>query len=639
MAAIEEVLRSMDDGASPAATDAADAWLTARTVPEAARTTMVRNPARDTPLASAVLADLTDVVAVTAAASDAVPAWAALPGGERARHLRALAALVRSRGTLLAELQTLETGRPIRASRTIDLPLAIRTFEHHAGAARLAVEVAPARSPEPCRWMLPAARPLAALAERVAPALAAGRTALLMAPAKAPLTALAFAEICRDAGLPMGVVTVVCVASEDDATEPGTLFVVLADADLDAAVEGVAETVWSDGTAGSCLLVQEGVAERFGQKLGRRLDTIRTGDPLDPSTDLGAVSTPERRADLHQRLERAERDGATLVRAAAALPPVGWFVAPVLAMGVEPASALFGRPIPGPVAAVTTFRTAGEALALAENSGRTRAATIWSSGIDAALDLATAVRADTVSINAVALVDPAVSPPVVEDTWPVRPASAEPSAKARDAVARGVAAASKAGSWVRMAAQERAAALQGLADALLARAAEAAARLAAATGVSLADATRDLEVVAERIAVTAALAERSGGRVAATQPRQIVLLLDEPYGLVGLTCRSDLPLLGLVALLMPALAAGNRVLLVPPRLPGVAPGTIAALLGLGALPAGTVTLLDGEPDSLAAALAEHPEVAAVWSSDDTRHDEDDLSRASRVKVVWMPYGV
>ncbi len=633
MPAIEEVLRSMDDGASPEATAAAEAWLAARTVPDAAHAVVVRNPARDAPLATVVLAGSADVEAAVEAARDASPAWAALPGSARARHLRALAALLQTRGTLLAELQTLETGRPIRASRTFDLPLAIRTFEHHAGAARLAE--APARSSEPCRWVLPDTKPLADLAERVAPALAAGRTALLMAPAKAPLTALAFAEVCRDAGLPPGVVTVVCVTLEERPTEPGTLFIVLADADLDAVVDGVAEAVWSGGTSGCCLLVQEGVAERLGQKLRRRLDTIRTGDPLDPSTDLGAVSTPERRAGLRQLLDRAEREGTILVRAPAPMPLAGCFVAPVLALGVEAASALFGSPIPGPVAAVSTFRTAGEALALAENSGLTRAAAVWSSSIDAALDLSTAVRADTVWINAVALADPAASPPIVETT---HPASAESSTKARDAVARGVAAAGKAGSWGRMAAGERAAALQGMADALLARTAEAAARLTAATGVSPADATREVEAVSERIAVAAARADRDGGRVAASRPRNLVLLLDEPYGIVGLTCRPDLPLLGLAALLMPALAAGNRVLLVPPRIGGLAPAELAALLGLGALPAGTVTLLDREPDALAA-LAHHPEVAAVWSSDDIRQDADDLSRACRVKVLWVPYGV
>ena len=288
-----------------------------------------------------------------------------------------------------------------------------------------------------------------------------------MAPAHTPLTALALAELCRDAGLPPGVVTVVCVPSEERLTEPGTLFIVLADADLDAVVDGVAEAVWSDGTSGCCLLVQEGVAERLGQKLRRRLDTIRTGDPLDPSTDLGAVSTPERRAGLRQLLDRAERDGTILVRASAPVPLVGCFVAPVLALGVEPASALFGRLLPGPVAAVTTFRTAGEALALAENSGLTRVAAVWSSSLDAALDLATTVRTDTVWINAFALADPAASPGIVEEAQPAHRAPAEPSAKARDSVARGVVAAGKAGSWGRMAAHERAAALRGLADALL----------------------------------------------------------------------------------------------------------------------------------------------------------------------------
>ena len=636
MATIEEVLRTMDDGSGPEAAATARAWLAAAATPTAARTAIVRNPADGEALATVALANAAEVEAAVMAAGAALPAWAALPAGMRARHLRALAALVRSRGSLLAEVQTLETGRPIRASRSIDLPIVIRSVEHYAGAARLAAGDPGRRGPY--RSFLPAEKPLAGLAQGVAAALASGRTAVLMASATAPLTALAFADLCRDAGLPPGVVTVVCAASEERAAEPGTLFIVLADADLDAAVEGVAEAVWSEGTAGSCLLVQEGVAERLGRKLGRRLDTIRTGDPLDPSTDLGAVSTPERLAGLRDLLDRAEREGATLVRAAAPLPQMGWFAAPVLATGVEPASALFGRPTPGPVAAVTTFRTAGEALALAENSGRTRAAAIWSSGIEAALDLATALRADTVWINAVDLVDPAASS-TLERVRSAKPASVDPSTKARDAVARGVVAAGEASTWGKMPAPDRAAALQGLADALLARTGEAAARLAAAADVSLVDATHEIEAAAECIADMAARADRGGGRVAATRPRHLVLMLDEPFGLVGLVCRPDLSLLGLVALLMPALAAGNRVLLVPPRLHGLAPADVAALLGLGALPAGVVTRLDGEPDDLAAALADHPEVAAVWSSNDIRQDADEIRNASRTKAVWLPYGI
>ena len=277
-------------------------------------------------------------------------------GHERAKHLYAIARIIQKRERFLAVLETMDNGKPIRESRDIDIPLVARHFYHHAGWAELIADEFPGHEPVGvCGQIIPWNFPLLMLAWKIAPALAAGNTVVLKPAEFTPLTALAFAEICREAGLPPGVVNIVtgdgatgaALVDHPDvdkiaftgSTEVGRLirkatagsgkklslelggkspFIVLEDADLDAAVEGVVDAIWFNQgqvcCAGSRILVQEGVAPKFLAKLQRRMETLRVGDPLDKSIDMGAIVDPVQLAAHH----RARGEGQGRGRHAAA---------------------------------------------------------------------------------------------------------------------------------------------------------------------------------------------------------------------------------------------------------------------------------------------------------------------------------
>jgi aldehyde dehydrogenase (NAD+) len=457
---VTDILDAMDYGPAPEAADVAWAWLAAHGAGfghfiDGAFTTpgddtfAVSNPATGAELARVARGSAADVDAAVAAAARAFPGWSATPGHVRARHLYALARHVQKRERFLAVLETLDNGKPVRESRDIDVPLVARHFTHHAGWAELVETEFPDRVPVGvCGQIIPWNFPLLMLAWKVAPALAAGNTVVLKPAEFTPLTALAFAEICREAGLPPGVVNILCgdgatgaalVRHPDVAkvaftgsTEVGrqireatagsgkklslelggkSPFVVFADADLDAAVEGVVDAIWFNGgqvcCAGSRLLVQEGVAERFYAKLRRRMATLRTGDPLDKSTDVGAIVAPVQLRRIRDLVAAGEAEGGTLFQADASVPATGCFFPPTLFTDVAPASTVAQVEIFGPVAVAMTFRTPDEAVALSNNTRYGLAASIWSENIDLALDVAARVKAGVVWINATNVFDAA----------------------------------------------------------------------------------------------------------------------------------------------------------------------------------------------------------------------------------------
>ncbi|MCP4635977.1 MAG: aldehyde dehydrogenase family protein, partial [Methyloversatilis sp.] len=325
--------------------------------------------------------------------------WAALPGTERARHLYALARHVQKRERFLSVLETLDNGKPIREARDIDVPLVARHFYHHAGWAELRDTRFPGHTPlGVCGQIIPWNFPLLMLAWKVAPALAAGNTVVLKPAEYTPLTALAFAEICQEVGLPAGVVNIVTgdgatgaalVGAEVDkiaftgSTEVGrgiatalagtgrklTLelggkspFVVMEDADLDAAVEGVVDSIWFNQgqvcCAGSRILVAESVAERFETLLSARMARLRVGAPLDKSTDVGAIVDPVQKDRILSICRAATEAGAELVGGQA---QEGCFIAPGYLKNIAPANPGMEQEIFGPIATLSTFRTADEA--------------------------------------------------------------------------------------------------------------------------------------------------------------------------------------------------------------------------------------------------------------------------------------
>ena len=413
MPQVRDILDTMDYGPSPETSDIARGWLAdhgdgfghfidGAFTPAGEDTFAVSNPATGEVLARVAQGSESDVDAAVAAAARAFPGWSTTPGHVRARHLYAIARFVQKRERFLAVLETLDNGKPIREARDIDVPLVARHFYHHAGWAELVETEFPGQVPVGvCGQIIPWNFPLLMLAWKIAPALASGNTVVLKPAEFTPLTALAFAEICREAGLPPGVVNIVCGDGSTGAalvrhpaiskvaftgsTEVGrqireatagsgkklslelggkSPFVVFADADLDAAVEGVVDAIWFNGgqvcCAGSRLLVQEGVAECFYAKLRRRMATLRTGDPLDKSTDVGAIVAPIQLRRIRDLVAAGEAEGGTLFQADAGVPATGCFFPPTLFTDVEPASTVAEIEIFGPVAVAMTFRTPDE---------------------------------------------------------------------------------------------------------------------------------------------------------------------------------------------------------------------------------------------------------------------------------------
>ncbi len=459
MGKIRDILRTMDYGPSPESNDHVVAWLEAHrggfghfidgSFTKAGVLFDVVNPASGKALAGVTQGTATDIDQAVAAARKAFPLWSATPGDARARHLYALARHVQKRDRFLAVLESMDNGKPIRESRDLDVPLAARHFYHHAGWAELIETEFPGMGPVGvCGQIIPWNFPLLMLAWKIAPALAAGNTVVLKPAEFTPLTALAFAEICAEAGLPPGVVNIVTgdgatgealVAHPGvdkiaftGSTEVGRLirkatagtgkklslelggkspFVVFDDADLDSAVEGVVDAIWFNQgqvcCAGSRLLAQEGIAERLYGKLRARMEHLRVGDPLDKSTDIGAIVAPVQLQRITRLVDEGARAGATVWRPKTPVPTQGCFYPPTLVTDVEPASMLAEVEIFGPVLVAMTFRTPDEAVALANNTRYGLAASVWSENINRSLEVAAQIKAGVVWINSTNLFDAA----------------------------------------------------------------------------------------------------------------------------------------------------------------------------------------------------------------------------------------
>ncbi|WP_299400909.1 aldehyde dehydrogenase family protein [uncultured Roseobacter sp.] len=453
---VSEIFETMDYGVAPESAAEALAWLVDQgdrfghfidgTFTDPGAGFDSRNPANGEVLATLTQATQADVDAAVRAARKAQGKWEGLGGPGRARYLYALARLLQKHSRLFAVLESLDNGKPIRESRDIDVPLAQRHFYFHAGMAQLMEDELPDRAAlGVCGQVIPWNFPLLMLAWKIAPALAMGNTVVLKPAEYTSLTALLFADICRQAGLPKGVVNIVTgdgavgemiVAADVDkvaftgSTAVGrrireatagsgkalTLelggkspYIVFDDADLDSAVEGLVDAIWFNQgqvcCAGSRLLVHEPVAEIFYAKLRARMDKLRVGDPLDKSIDVGAIVDPVQLKNIAE-LVAANAAGHTHT-AATELPAQGSFYPPTLITGLNPADTLMQEEIFGPVLVSTTFRTPADAVALANNTRYGLAATVWSENINLALDIAPKLASGIVWINGTNLMDAA----------------------------------------------------------------------------------------------------------------------------------------------------------------------------------------------------------------------------------------
>ncbi|MEZ5754900.1 MAG: aldehyde dehydrogenase family protein [Paracoccaceae bacterium] len=744
---IKEIFDRMDYGPAPEGNAEVKAWLAKHgqtfghfidgqfTKPGATFTT--KNPANGTDLAQVTQGTAQDIDAAVTAARRAQAKWARLPGHARAKHIYALARLIQKHARLLAVLETMDNGKPIRESRDIDVPLVARHFYFHAGLAQLMDSELPGHAPHGvCGAVIPWNFPLLMLAWKVAPALAAGNTVVLKPAEYTPLTALLFAEITREAGLPKGVLNIVTGDGDTGAAlvaHPGvdkiaftgstpvgkairratagtgkalTLelggkspYIVFDDADIDSAIEGLVDAIWFNQgqvcCAGSRLLVQEGIAPRFHEKLKRRMDGLRLGDPLDKCIDVGAVVDPIQLATITEMVRGSDGD---IYHANTPLPPQGCYYPPTLITGLGTASRLMQEEIFGPVLVSMTFRTPQEAVDLANNTRYGLAATVWTENVNLALDIAPKIKAGVVWVNATNLFDAAAGFGGVREsgfgreggweglmaylkparsTKPLKPVAATPEPKDwetptldrtaklfiggkqarpdggysravfspkgkhlghiglgnRKDIRNAVEAAHAAKGWGKATGHNRAQILYYIAENLSARAAEFAARIRDLTGR---DGTAEVDAAITRLFTYAAWSDKYDGQAKSVPIRGVALAMNEPVGVIAALCPDEAPLLGLVSTMAPAIAMGNTCVLVPSDPFPLAATDLYQVLETSDLPAGVVNIVTGSHAELAKPLAGHMDVDALWSFSST-----DLSAliegesASNLKRTWV----
>ncbi len=747
---VSEIFETMDYGTAPESAAEALAWIVDQggrfghfidgAMTDPGEVFESRNPATGEVLAHLSQATQDDVDAAVKAARRAQPKWEKSGGAARARVLYALARLLQKHSRLFAVLEVLDNGKPIREARDIDIPLAQRHFYYHAGMAQLmASELPDAVALGVCGQVIPWNFPLLMLAWKVAPALAMGNTVVLKPAEYTSLTALLFADICRQAGVPKGVVNIITgdgdvgemiVNADVDkiaftgSTNVGrhireatagsgkalTLelggkspYIVFDDADLDSAVEGLVDAIWFNQgqvcCAGSRLLVHEPVADRFHAKLRARMDQLRIGSPLDKSIDVGAIIDPKQLETI-TKLVSANTAGHTHV-AAAALPLEGSFYPPTLITGLHPADTLMQEEIFGPVLVSTTFRTPQEAISIANNTRYGLAATVWSENVNLALDIAPKLAAGVVWINGTNMLDAAAGFGGVREsgfgreggwegltayTKPAKPAKkwhttapmtgegaptdgidrtaklyiggkqtrpdsgysapvwgknsallGHASQASRKDLRNAVEAAHAAKNWSKTTGHLRAQILYYIGENLNARSDEFAKRLDAMQGGKTG--IKEVDAAIQSLFTYAAWADKYDGQVHGVPIRGVALAMKEPVGVIGALCPHEMPLLGLVATMAPAIAMGNCIILCASEAFPLAATDFVQVLETSDVPAGVVNILTGPHKDLTNPIARHMDIDAVWSFSDPALDAPiEAGSASNLKRTWVQNG-
>ncbi|WP_370186861.1 aldehyde dehydrogenase family protein [Aeromicrobium sp.] len=412
------------------------------------------NPATGETLTTVSTASAADVDRAVAAARRAYDGpWSRMGGAERGKYLFRIARAVAERSRELAVAETLDNGKPIRETRDFDVPTAAQHFFHHAGWADKLGHLGLGPAPRPlgvAGQVIPWNFPLLMAAWKIAPALAAGNTVVLKPAETTPVTALILAEILADADLPPGVVNILPGAGDvgsaivnhagvDKVAFTGSTPVgkriqselagtgkkltlelggkganiVFADAAIDQAVEGiVAGIFFNQGQvccAGSRLLVQESIAEEFLERLKRRVETLRVGEPLDKNTDVGAVNSQMQYDKITGLVEVGAEEGAGVWTSSCTLPDRGWFVAPTLFTDATASMRVAREEIFGPVLTTLTFRTPEEALAKANNTPYGLSAGVWTEKGSRAMGMAAGLKAGVVWDNTFNKFDPTAS--------------------------------------------------------------------------------------------------------------------------------------------------------------------------------------------------------------------------------------
>ncbi|WP_339863521.1 aldehyde dehydrogenase family protein [Paremcibacter congregatus] len=789
---ISEIFNSMSYGPAPEQSDYVHDWLKSHkegfklyingkwVAPKTSEATIdSHNPATGDYLGRIAVAGADDVDAAVAAAAKAFPKWSKLPGHARAKHLYALARIIQKTGRFLSVLETLDNGKPIRESRDIDVPLVARHFYHHAGWAQLMDQELPDQEAlGVVGQVIPWNFPLLMMAWKIAPAIAAGNCVVLKPAEYTSLTALYFAELCEEAGIPPGVINIVTGAGETgshivnhpdiakiaftgstgvgryirEATAGAgkklTLelggkspFIVFEDADIDGAVEGLVDAIWFNQgqvcCAGSRLLVEEGIADRLIEKVKIRLSKFRLGNPLDKAIDMGAIVDPIQLDRIKSLVGKGAEEGAEIWQPDVAMPAEGCYYPPTLITNVSPASIVVREEIFGPVLTVMTFRTLQEAADLANNTRFGLASSVWSENINRALEVSSMIKAGVVWVNTTNQFDAACGfggyresgfgreggkegmyeylktknewltekgnlVPVPKATKPAdngngldrtaknyvggkqaRPDGGNtlpvlsPDGKLMGRVGEGnrkdirnaVEAAYKNAGWSSATAHTRAQVIYYIAENLSYRAEEMAARLVSLTGVSKKAAQAEVDMAVSRLFSAAGWADKFDGLVHTPPVKNVALAVNEPMGILGIVCPDVMPLLSFVSLIAPAMAMGNRSVVIPSERYPLIATDFYQILETSDLPAGVINIVTGDRESLTKTLAQHDQVDAIWyhgskagSEMVERESAHNLKRswvndgrardwmsphgegrrflreATQVKNIWLPYG-
>jgi len=760
---IVEKFYSMEYGPAPEDTKEVDTWLAAHdrafglyingawTKP--ANTVATLNPATGEKIADVSSATAADMNAAVAAARAALPGWQALTGHQRARYLYALARQVLKHSRRLAVLESMDNGKPIRESRDIDIPLVARHFYAHAGWAQLLETEFPGYTA--CGvvgQIIPWNFPLLMFAWKVAPALAAGNTVVIKPANYTPLTALAFAELAQEVGLPAGVLNVVTcdrrvgtvlvehpdvdkiaftgstdagrVIRKASANSPKKLslelggkspFIVFDDADLDSAVEGLVDAIWFNQgqvcCAGSRLLVHERVAEQLFAKIRIRLENLRVGSPLDKAVDMGAIVDPHQLKRITEYVAKGIAEGATCWQPSYSLPAKGLFYPPTLLTNVQTSSTVVQEEIFGPVLVAMTFRTPAEAVELANNTVYGLASTVYSENINVALDVASQIKAGVCWINCANMFDascgfggyresgygreggregmyeylvptwlhhanrkkvalpapagavgnhevPAPSPMAIDRTikqyiggrqarpdsgysYPVYARDGKLIGEAplgnRKDIRNAVEAARAAAKWAKQSAHNRAQVLFYIAENMIQRRDELAAKLSILVGEDQAGIEVDYSI--ERIFAYAGWADKFEGIVHNPPGRNVTLAMNEPVGAIGILAPEESPLLGLLSLVLPAIAMGNTVVAVPSERYATVMADLYSIFDTSDLPGGVVNIVAGRAVEIGKTLAEHDDIDAIWSfRDEAASTMVKLASVGNMKQTWTNDG-
>lgn len=408
------------------------------------------NPATEEHLAAISDGSAADVDAAVKAARRAFTKWSKLSGGERAKYIYRIARILQERAREFAVLESMNNGKPIKETRDFDIPMAAAWFFHYAGWADKLEYAGFGPNPRPvgvAGQVIPWNFPLMMLAWKIAPALACGNTVVLKPAQTTPLTALLFAEVCQQAGLPNGVVNIVtghgptgaalvqhkgvdkvaftgstAVGRQIAQAIAGTnkrltlelggkgANIVFDDAPMDQAIEGIVNGIYFNQghvcCAGSRLLVQENVADEVVARLQRRMQTLRVGDPLDKNTDVGAINSRMQLEKITELVDSGVDEGAERWTVPCELPNRGFWFAPTVFTNVTQANRIAREEIFGPVLSVLTFRTPAEAIEKANNTQYGLSAGVWTEKGSRILKMANELRAGVVWANSFNKFDP-----------------------------------------------------------------------------------------------------------------------------------------------------------------------------------------------------------------------------------------